>query len=428
MIPDSWHFDFFYSVWFWAALAVVTALIRLVGGRPRARAAALLGSSVVMLLALPQFSLRDLLLVGAATLGSLVVARALCRPPRADGDPPSAGGRRWIALLGVAAIIGFLCYFKYHQIQDLFSRDAAGQPPSASRYLPLLGVSYFSFKALHVVVEAYRREIQTLHPLTFFAYMVFFPAFISGPINRYPHFAAQLTGGDLSPWRQDLAQGGRRIIDGLFKKFVLVTLLFPHVLPTQSAALATMTPGRALVGLWAYALYIYFDFAGYSDLAIGSARIMGVELPENFNWPFIHKNIREAWANWHMSLTSWLVDYIYFPVVRRLRPVEFFRSRPVLLSIVGMNVTFVACGMWHGESLHFLAWGAYHGLGLSALTIYERQKRRIRLPALRRYFASPVSRWVGTLATFNYFAVSLPLFVLDLPQLKTLAATLLGAP
>ena len=121
-----------------------------------------------------------------------------------------------------------------------------------------------------------------------------------------------------------------------------------------------------------------------------------------------------------MSLTGWLIDYVYWPVVRKLRNVEFFRPRPVLLSIVGMNVTFVACGMWHGESPHFILWGAYHGLGISALNLYQRQKRKIRSKLLQRYFASRYSRWVGMFATFNFFAAGLALFVLDIDKLRTL--------
>jgi len=93
-----------------------------------------------------------------------------------------------------------------------------------------------------------------------------------------------------------------------------------------------------------------------------------------------------------------------------------------------MNATFVACGMWHGEALHYVAWGVYHGLGISAVTLYQRQKRKIRHPAVQRYFASPLSRWVGALVTFNYFAFGLALFVLDMSQLRVLGTTLLGAP
>ena len=277
-----------------------------------------------------------------------------------------------------------------------------------------------SFKAISAVVDAYKGTLTGLGALRFLNYVVFFPAFISGPINRYSQFAGHGPGQPAGPWKDDLAIGGRRIVDGLFKKYVLVTLIFPHVLSTDPAALSALSPGKAAVGLYAAALYFYFDFAGYSDLAIGSARLMGIPLPENFNWPFLQRNIRELWSNWHMSLTSWLIDYVYWPVVRKLRNFQFFKPRPVLLSIVGMNVTFVACGLWHGESFHFVLWGLYHGIGISVLQLYQRWKRRIPSPRLQRYFASPYSRWMGALGTFHFFTVGIALFLLDTDRLGAL--------
>jgi len=179
------------------------------------------------------------------------------------------------------------------------------------------------------------------------------------------------------------------------------------------------------VGLYAYAFYFYFDFAGYTDMAIGAARLMGIELPENFNRPFLQRNIRELWSGWHMSLTNWLVDYIYWPLVRKLRNREYFQARPMILSILAMNATFIACGAWHGEALHFIVWGVYHGMGISLLMVYQRRKRTIRVPAVQRYFRSRASRVAGTVATFHFFALGLALFVLDLDQLRELVGALL---
>jgi D-alanyl-lipoteichoic acid acyltransferase DltB (MBOAT superfamily) len=161
-------------------------------------------------------------------------------------------------------------------------------------------------------------------------------------------------------------------------------------------------------------------------LAIGCARVLGVELPENFNSPFLKRNIRELWTNWHMSLTSWLVDYIYWPIVRRFRSLEVFRNHPVLLSNVGMIITFIACGMWHGETANFILWGAYHGVGISALTIYQRKKKAVKSPLVWKYFRSRVSTAAGTFLTFNYFAIGLVLFVLDLEKLGILATNILS--
>jgi alginate O-acetyltransferase complex protein AlgI len=189
--------------------------------------------------------------------------------------------------------------------------------------------------------------------------------------------------------------------------------------------MAGLSPGAALLGLYAYAFYFYFDFSGYSDLAIGSAQLMGIQLPENFNHPFLKRNIRELWTNWHMSLTGWLVDHIYWPLVRKMRGVQYFRERPVLLSNAGMIITFLACGMWHGEAVNFLLWGAYHGLGISVLTIYQRQKRKVESSFLQQYFRSRLSSAVGTFFTFNFFAIGLTLFILDMKNLRMFFKTIL---
>jgi alginate O-acetyltransferase complex protein AlgI len=329
-----------------------------------------------------------------------------------------------VAAAGVAAVLGLLAAFKYHFLQDLLWRAALGRE-GASRYVFALGVSYFSFKAIHVLVDAHGRTLKAVEPLHLLSYVLFFPSFISGPINRYPPFAAQLEAAPKEATRRDLAAGGERIVHGLFKKFVLVTIVAPHVLSDATVAAGPASAATVAAGLVATALYFYFDFSAYSDLAIGAARIIGFELPENFDHPFLRRNIRELWANWHMSLTGWLIDYVYWPVVRKLRTLEYFRARPVLLSVVGMNVTFLACGLWHGGAANFVLWGAYHGAGISVLNVYQRQKKRIRVAWAQRWFASRYSRVAGTVATFCFFTLGISLFVLDLGRLRELAALLL---
>lgn len=422
-MSSAWSFDFYYSVQFWGALGLVAALYRLLGGGARRRGAILVVGNSALLLALPRFGPTDLLLVWLVSGVAFTAARLLCRG--AGGRTPR---RWWLALAGVLAVLGFLAFFKYRAVQDLLlgsRRGAQGLPAGHAGALVLLGVSYFTFKAVHLVVEAYKSTVTAVDGLTFLAYMTFFPAFISGPIQRYPDFAAQLEADRGGSLKDDLASGGERIVHGLFKKFALVPLVFPYVIDAQGQALAALTPLQAVTGLYAYAFYFYLDFSAYSDLAIGGARVLGLVLPENFNHPFLQRNIRDLWSSWHMSLTGWLIDYVYWPVVRKLRNLEYFRPRPVLLSVVGMNVTFLACGVWHGEALHFLLWGAYHGLGISAANLYQRQKKRIRSARLQRYFQSRASRVLGAFGTFNFFAVGLALFVLDVGQLRTALAALL---
>jgi len=411
---ESWRFDYFTSFAFWGAVAAAAVLVRLAAGHARARGLLLLASSSALLLAIPRFQLRGLLLVWGMAALSWAAARWLTA-----ADPAAqARSRRAVAVLGVLVVLGFLAVFKYHFLQALLVDGRQGP----SGHVFLVGASYFSFKAIHVLVEAYKGSLKRVEGLSYLNYITFFPAFISGPINRYAPFAEQLGAARPATLRQDLAAGGERIVHGLFKKLVLVQVVAPYLITARP--LAQQSPWEIVVGLHAYALFSYFDFSGYSDLAVGAARVVGLELPENFNWPFLQKNIRELWTNWHMSLTSWLVDYVYWPVVRKLRNLEFFRARPVLLSVVGMNVTFLACGAWHGEALNFVVWGAYHGLGISVVNVYQRQKRRIPSATLQRYFASPASRVVGAIGTYHFFTLGIALFALDLEQLRGLFSIL----
>lgn len=409
-------FNFFSSLSFWVALFAIILFSRLLGKRPALRNPLLLASSVLMILCLPGFTPLNLAGLLILTAFSYAVGHVLvgCLSQARPGP------RRLIAVFGIFGILGFLAFYKYGLLRALLLGHSSRNGGPASRVALMIGVSYFSFKMIHFVVESYRRKIDRPSFLNFLIYILFFLPFMSGPINRFNHFTEQVVGKTATPFKQDLVSGGERIIHGLFKKFVLVQLVFPHVLGNYTDTLVSLTPGGALLGLYAYALYFYFDFSGYSDLAIGSARLMGFQLPENFNNPFLKRNIRDLWTNWHMSLTGWLVDYIYWPIVRKMRDATYFRQHPVVLSNVGMIITFIACGMWHGETINFLLWGAYHGLGISALTIYQRQKRKVQNPLLQRYFRSRASAVIGTIATFNFFSIGLALFVLDMAKLKNL--------
>jgi alginate O-acetyltransferase complex protein AlgI len=371
-----------------------------------------------MIVSIPGFTLLNLLSLFALCSFSYSIGYALNR----FSAFANMRTRRLASIVGVIGVLAFLAFYKYSFIQSVFLSGPSSDSPAnhMSRIVFMIGVSYFSFKMIHFIIESFRGKIEEFSFLSYLVYVLFFPAFISGPINRFNHFAQQVGDKSSTGFKPDLMAGAERIVHGLFKKFVLVQIVHPYILGTGAQGASGSSLGTVLLGLYAYALYFYFDFSGYSDLAIGSARVLGVELPENFNNPFLKKNIRELWTNWHMSLTGWLVDYIYWPLVRKMRDTSYLRERPVLLSNVGMIITFIACGMWHGEAVNFLIWGAYHGIGISILTIYQRQKRKIQSPLLQEYFRSRISAIVGTVFTFNFFAVGLAFFVLDLQGLKAL--------
>lgn len=418
----DWNFNFFYSIQYWVAFLAIALVAHGLNLSPKWRGLFMGLASSFMLLAIPQFGLQDLGLVLTLSLLTYFLGAVLMRSDSCIGTI----WRRLIAWAGIITVLSFLAFFKYRFVQNFLLPGQVPDDGVALNVVRLIGVSYFSFRMIHFLVESYRKKVESLNLLNCINFIIFFPSFISGPINRYNHFTDRFNSNPGSRRATNLRMGGERIVHGLFKKFVLAQILYPHILSTQPDVLVGLKPLEAILALYAYAFYFYFDFAGYTDLALGCARLIGVELPENFNNPFLKRNIRELWANWHMSLTSWLVDYIYWPIVRKFRSFDFFRRHPIFLSNLGMTITFIACGMWHGETANFILWGAYHGIGISVLTVYQREKRKTKSPFLMRYFRSRVSAALGIFLTFNYFAFGLSFFVLDLARFRILANAILS--
>ena len=413
--------DFFVDLPFWAELAVIVVVYRLLPPQRAAKEVALLACSIGMLLVLPRFDLKALAMFVALCAGTYGCGRLL----NGGQTFQSPRARRALATAGVLLIVFVLAFFKYTFVQRLFLPGKSFPASAGTQVFFLMGISYSSFKAMHFVIESYKKSIKEWSFLTFLNYMLFFPSFMSGPINRYNHFCQHSALARNSPLAEDLRGGLERIIHGLFKKTVLTVILLPWTLPQLRTPLAEMSWSQVVLGLYAYALYFYLDFSGYTDLAIGTARLLGFGLPENFNYPFLKKNIQQLWVNWHISLTSWLTDYLYWPLVRRGWTYKCLQQRPALLSYLAIVVTFLVCGAWHGNTLSFLFWGLYHGLGIVTVNQYQRWKRQTRSARLRRYFASGFSRGWGAVLTFNYYAAGLVLFTLEWPQVKVLLRHLL---
>ena len=405
--------DFYVSLPFWGAFAAVVVCYRLVPPSSIVKQWLLLLCSVCMLLTLPRLDLRMLVVLLGICVFSYGCGKLLANQERLQN--PRA--RRAVATAGVIINILVLAFFKYAFVQHTILRTVA---LTATDFIFLIGISYTSFRAIHFILEAYKNQIKTSDLLTFLNYMLFFPAFISGPIHRYNHYRANSAETRTEPFRSDLTAGLERIVHGLFKKTVLAVIVFPYTLTNMGVPVEKMALWQIFLGLYALALYFYFDFSGYTDMALGAARIMGFVLPENFDSPFLKKNIQQLWNHWHMSLTTWLTDYVYWPVVRRMRNGEFFRRRPILLSNVAILVTFLICGIWHGDTLNFAIWGLYHGIGISGVNTYQQWKRKVRNPTARKYFASSWSYGLGVIATFNFFALGQSLFVLNSADLGAL--------
>ena len=218
-------------------------------------------------------------------------------------------------------------------------------------HLPL-GISFFTFQALSYVVDVYRKDVAAQRNLVDFAlYKTLFPQLIAGPIVRYRDVAAELPRRTVA--FDDFAWGIRRFIFGLAKKMLLANPLAVVADGIFNTGTDQLTSGLAWMGIIAYSMQIYFDFSGYSDMAIGLGRMFGFTFPENFNYPYISRSVTEFWRRWHMSLSSWFRDYVYIPLGGNRR--GSFRT------YFNLSIVFLLCGLWHGASWNFILWGAMHG-------------------------------------------------------------------
>jgi alginate O-acetyltransferase complex protein AlgI len=270
--------------------------------------------------------------------------------------------RQGIAVgLAVAANLGLLAWFKYanfavDNLNRLLGGDALGPLSLAPVHLPI-GISFFTFQAITYVVDVAREDAEVeRNPLHVALYISLFPQLIAGPIVRFRNIAREIH--DRRPRLADIASGVRRFTIGLGKK-VLIANLTGHVadsifaIPTEQ-----LTPGLAWLGALSFMLQIYFDFSGYSDMAIGLGRIFGFHFLENFRHPYVSRSVTEFWRRWHISLSTWFRDYLYIPLGGNRKGSA--RTCSHLL------VVFVLCGLWHGASWTFVLWGLYHGAFLVA--------------------------------------------------------------
>ncbi len=293
------------------------------------------------------------LLVGSMAM-NFWLARSLARL-----DPVTQPVRRKaVAIGGVAANLLALGYFKYTGLLvSTIENMSGGEFGFASIELPL-AISFFTFQQVAYLVDAYRGTAPTYGGLQYAFFISFFPQLIAGPIVRHDQTIPQLVDGRrLTSWT-NLAVGGTILVIGLAKKVVCADGVALYATPMFADAAAGMEIGlwRAWTGSIAYALQIYFDFSGYSDMAIGCARMFGIRLPLNFDSPYRSTSIAEFWRRWHITLSSFLRDYLYIPLGGNRRG----ESR----RYANLMITMLLGGLWHGAAWTFALWGALHGLYL----------------------------------------------------------------
>lgn len=268
--------------------------------------------------------------------------------------------RRFFLILSLCSNIGFLAFFKYYGFfnanlataADFLGLDYA--LPALKIILPI-GLSFHTFQAMAYTVEVYRGRQQAERHLGIFAlYVLFYPQLVAGPIERPQHLIHQLREKHAWDW-EGAAEGLRRMAWGFFKKVVIADRLAFFVKPVFAAP-ADHGGLTLWIALHFFAFQIYCDFSGYSDIAIGAARVLGIRLMENFRTPYFSRSLSEFWTRWHISLSTWFRDYLYIPLGG---------SRvPGWRWVVNISIVFLISGLWHGASWTFVFWGALHGFYL----------------------------------------------------------------
>ncbi|HEY2342855.1 MAG TPA: D-alanyl-lipoteichoic acid biosynthesis protein DltB [Chthoniobacteraceae bacterium] len=284
-------------------------------------------------------------------------------------------------------------------------------PLALTKFVPLfapdnafgfLGISYVCFRALDVIFSIHDGVVTAVKPLQYVAFLFFFPTVSSGPIDRYRRFAQDWakTRGH-AEFLDDLDAAVQRVFQGFLYKFIIAALIKVHWVDRVASSPHV---GPIIGYMYAYTLYLFFDFAGYSAFAIGFSRIFGIRTPENFDRPFLSKNIRDFWNRWHISLSFWFRDHIYMRFLLAAGKGKWFKSKHTA-SYLGLYLTFGIMGVWHGPEWHYILYGLYHATLLSGYDAFARWNKQ------RKFW--PDGRWwriANIVLTFHAFAFGLLIF------------------
>ena len=286
------------------------------------------------------------ILLVASSAGNYILARL-------TGECPKI--RKLTMTLAVVINLGLLVIFKYFGfLVDTFNSVTGAGIPVPQVRMPI-GISFFTFQALSYVIDVYRGDASVQKNFgKVLLYISFFPQLIAGPIVKYHDVEAEINNRKQTP--EEIGKGIRRFIAGLSKKVLIANTMGLVADNLFGAAATGITGPGAWLGAVSYMLQIYFDFSGYSDMALGLGMMFGFHFHENFDYPYISASIREFWRRWHMSLSGWFKEYLYIPLGGNRR--GKFRT------VVNKMIVFVCTGIWHGASFNFLFWGIYHGFFL----------------------------------------------------------------
>ena len=338
---------------------------------------------------------RFLILIIFVTLVNYTMAIQISRSDKTSE-------RNLYLFIALAASLGVLGFFKYYNffrepLNFLINNVSKGyEIPFIEIILPV-GISFFTFQAMSYTIDVYRKRVEVdMSPvgmLDFFVYIAFFPQLVAGPIVRARTFIPQLR-DRLVKTVEDNHLAFSLILGGLFKKVVLSSYLQNHIVDKVLQTPLNHSPLEILLAIYAFSVQIYCDLSGYSDIAIGVALLMGFRFPDNFNSPYRAVSITDFWRRWHITLSSWLRDYLYIPLGGNRRG----RGR----TYINLMLTMLLGGLWHGASLSFVVWGGLHGIGLAVHKVWSEFKEKHNINFSDSQFYSGISRVVSIIVTFHF--------------------------
>lgn len=305
-------------------------------------------------------------------------------------------GKRPKLFLAISLIIdlGLLAYFKYTNFfAGLVSQMIGGNFQPWDIFLPV-GISFYTFKTISYVVDIYRKKAQPMNSLLDYAFYVsFFPTLLAGPITRATDFGPQIR-KPLHISKEMFARGVFFIIIGLFKKAVISDYIAQNFVDRIFDNPTLFSGGEILLGLYGYCLQIYCDFSGYSDMAIGLSFLLGFNIPMNFNAPLKADSMTDFWRRWHISLSTWIRDYVYISLGGN--------RKGTLFMYINQMIAMTACGLWHGASLNFIVWGIIHGF----LVCLHKFWSQLVMKHDRTYHPSGIKRFFSVLITFHVLSLT----------------------
>lgn len=322
-----------------------------------------------------------------ACLAAFYVLELLCVQIYAQIRAKTA--KRWILWIFLVISAAPLTMVKLGALTDVFS------------FFRLVGVSYMTFRAMQVLIETYDGLIKDIKIADFSYFLLFFPSISSGPVDRYRRFVKDL---DAKPTRSEYAELARRgiwkLVFGALMNFAVGNFIYANWLAPlpESGLLSTISY------MYGYTFFLFFNFAGYSLMAIGTSYILGIKVPDNFNMPFLSVDMKDFWSRWHISLSTWLRDYVYTRFCAAALKGEWFKDRRTC-SYLGYVLTMLTMGVWHGLTPGYIIYGAYHGALMCINDLLD-----TRWKSFKKVKRSPLGQVVCVLITFHLFSFGLLIF------------------